>query len=156
MNVGQLAFDSPVWNVAAHGDVDVIRKLVDDSSLGDLRGWWGVGHQMFSRKQKALELYGLCIPFAGNHGMAGERRELMRNSDGEVPSPRNLIHEPWRQELQDPLNLHRLTTRQTIEQHGIVELYERFASAGARTPVRNEPAAVATPSRAGRIRKAQF
>ena len=85
--------------------------------------------------------------------MAGERRELMRNGDDDVPSPRNLIHEPWRQELQDPPNLHRLTTRQTIEQHGIVELYERFAAAGAHTPVHNEPATLAAPSRAGRLRK---
>lgn len=77
----------------------------------------------------------------------------MRNSDDEAPSPPNLIHEPWRQELQDPPNLHRLTTRQTIEQHGIVELYERFAAAGAHTAVHNELAAVVTPSRAVRVRK---
>jgi hypothetical protein len=85
--------------------------------------------------------------------MAGESRKPTRNRDDEIPSPRNLIREPWRQELQDPPNLHRLTTRQTIEQHGILELYERFAVAGAHTPVRNEPAALAPKRRRKRIRK---
>jgi hypothetical protein len=71
----------------------------------------------------------------------------------EFPSPPNLIREPWRQELQDPPNLHRLTTRQTIEQHGVAELYERFACLGAHTPVHNEPVAFAPPTRSDRIRK---
>ena len=73
--------------------------------------------------------------------------------DEEVPSPPNLIREPWRLDLQDPPNLHRLSTRQTIEQHGILELYERFANGGAHTPVQNDPAAAAPLSRGDRIRK---
>jgi hypothetical protein len=79
--------------------------------------------------------------------MAGEIRKPTRTSDDASPSPPNLIREPWRQEPDDPPNLHRLSTRQTMEENGIVELYERFATAGAHAPVRNEPAVLVPPSR---------
>jgi hypothetical protein len=83
--------------------------------------------------------------------MAGDNGKRTRNGD---VSPRNLIREPWRQDPLDPPNLHRLSTRQTIEQHGIAELYERFASAGARAPVQNDPSPPEPASpRRGRILK---
>jgi len=84
--------------------------------------------------------------------MAGEIRKPRRTSD-DVPSPPNLIREPWRQELQDPPNLHRLTTRQTIERHGVLEIYERFAGAGAHTPVQDKTAGPVRRSRRKRVRK---
>jgi hypothetical protein len=86
--------------------------------------------------------------------MAGDNGKRTRNGDDDSPSPRNLIREPWRQDRDDPPNLHRLSTRQTIEQHGVAELYERFAGAGAHTPVQNDPAAPGPrPRRRGRILK---
>jgi len=50
---------------------------------------------------------------------------------GETPDPRNLIRECPRVEFDDPPNLHRLTSRQTIEERGVAETQERFAGAGA-------------------------
>jgi hypothetical protein len=86
--------------------------------------------------------------------MAGDNDKRTRNGDDDSPSPRNLIREPWRQDRDDPPNLHRLSTRQTIEQHGVAELYERFAGAGAHTPVQNAPAAPGPrPRRRGRTLK---
>lgn len=86
--------------------------------------------------------------------MAGDTRKPTGTNDDEFPSPPNLIREPWRQDLQDPPNLHRLTTRQTMEENGVIELYERFAAAGAHTPIRNEAPSLVPPSRRrARVRK---
>ena len=79
--------------------------------------------------------------------MAGDSGKPTRNGDDDLLSPPNLIREPWRHDPEDPPNLHRLSTRQTIEQHGVAELYERFAGAGAHTPVQNNPAAPGRRSR---------
>ena len=54
-----------------------------------------------------------------------------RDDGVESPDPRNLIRECPRVELDDPPNLHRLTSRQTIEERGVAETHERFAGAGA-------------------------
>jgi len=45
--------------------------------------------------------------------------------------PRNLIRERLRVEPEDPPNLRRLTTRQTIEESGVAETHERFRGGGA-------------------------
>jgi|KBSMisStaDraftv2_1062788.scaffolds.fasta_scaffold1829143_1 hypothetical protein len=68
-----------------------------------------------------------------------------QKDDGiESPDPRNLIRECPRIELDDPPNLYRLTSRQTIEERGVAETQERFAGAGAmayveRRTVRRRP-----------------
>jgi hypothetical protein len=68
--------------------------------------------------------------------MAGEREKPSgKNNAGEPRSPRNLFRESWRREPEDPPNLHRLTTRQTIEQQGVVEVYERFIGVGDDTAI---------------------
>ena len=56
-----------------------------------------------------------------------------RRDAEEIPSPRNLIHEVSRTEPDDPPNLHRLSTRQMLEERGIVEIRERFRGAGITT-----------------------
>jgi hypothetical protein len=47
-----------------------------------------------------------------------------------APSPRNLIRETSRFDEPDPPNLHRLSTRQIIEERGTAETHERFVSGG--------------------------
>ena len=53
------------------------------------------------------------------------------------PSPRNLIHEASRSEPDDPPNLHRLSTMQTLEERGVVEIRERFRGAGLHWDIRH-------------------
>jgi hypothetical protein len=75
--------------------------------------------------------------FAHHRRMAGgESARTHRNDGNDSPDPRNLIRECWRIELEDPPNLHRLTTRQTIEERGVAETHERFANAGAMADAR--------------------
>ena len=56
-----------------------------------------------------------------------------RRDSEQIPSPRNLIRETSRSEPDDPPNLHRLSTRQTLEERGVVEIRERFRGAGVTT-----------------------
>jgi hypothetical protein len=60
-----------------------------------------------------------------------DRTGARRDDETDSPDPRNLIREHTRIELEDPPNLHRLTSRQTIEERGVAETQERFAGAGA-------------------------
>ena len=48
----------------------------------------------------------------------------------EMPYPRNLLRETSRSEHEDPPNLHRLTARETLENHRVVEMHDRFAVGG--------------------------
>jgi len=54
---------------------------------------------------------------------------LERDAD-RTASPRNLIYETSRFDEPDPPNLHRLSTRQVIEERGIVEIHDRFVDGG--------------------------
>jgi hypothetical protein len=63
--------------------------------------------------------------------------------------PRNLIRERSRLEPEDPPNLRRLTTRQTIEESGVVETQERLRGGGASC---DQPVRSAAPDRATKRR----
>jgi hypothetical protein len=93
----------------------------------------------------------MCTPLALTRGDGrrqwqanAKRRRVAAQSDSRAVAARST----------GSADLHRLSTRQTIEQHGIAELYERFASAGARAPVQNDPSPPEPASpRRGRILK---
>jgi hypothetical protein len=48
-------------------------------------------------------------------------------NDERLPAPRNLIRELSRTEAADPPNLHRFSTRQSLEDQGVMGMQDRFA-----------------------------